>query len=129
MDVHSLIEIVPYAVDPTKTGAVSQPNPLNKIPALDVDGIGAIYGSQVIVQYLLSLNPAKAGAFLAREGDPQRYLTLTLESLADGMTDALILCRFEEHLRPAELRWESWLAGQKAKVIQVELSKQLLNDP
>ncbi|KAJ3285490.1 hypothetical protein HDU79_007278 [Rhizoclosmatium sp. JEL0117] len=111
------VELIPQALNPTKTeglDTVSQYNPLAKIPTLHVPGLGSLYGSQVINQYLFSLKPEKAAEFLP-EG-PRRFTVLTREALADGALDALLLIRYETFLRPENLRWDDWQAGQLAKV-------------
>ena len=38
------------------------------------------------------------------------------KALADGLLDAAILVRYERTLRPAELRWAQWDAGQMSKI-------------
>ncbi|KAJ3073946.1 hypothetical protein HDU98_000248 [Podochytrium sp. JEL0797] len=111
------VELVPQALNPTKTegiDSVVERNPLAKIPTLYVPELGSLYGSQVICQYLLSLNPTRAVEFLP-EG-PRRFTVLTRESLADGAMDALLLVRFEQFLRPKEKQWAEWETGQMAKV-------------
>ncbi|KAI8607360.1 hypothetical protein BC830DRAFT_1181499, partial [Chytriomyces sp. MP71] len=117
----SQIELVLQALNPTQTSNLAQvslENPLAKIPTLHVPGLGALYGSQVIIQYFLSITTAETAAAFVPLGGGERFKMLTRESLADGALDALLLCRFESFLRPQELRWDAWILGQQAKVVR-----------
>mgnify|MGYP005606383195 CR=1 FL=1 len=55
---------------------------------------------------------ARAGP---RDG-PARWSVLTEQSLADGIMDAALLARYETAVRPENLRWDDWTAGQLDKV-------------
>ena len=87
-------------------------NPLGKLPCLVPEDGPAIYDSKVICQYLISQVEDQK---LLSDG-PNRWETLTLESLADGICDAAILIRYETVLRPEAMRWTDWLDGQWSKV-------------
>ena len=49
------------------------------------------------------------------EGDAL-WPVLCREALADGLLDAALLARYETEMRPPELLWPAWLAGQMAKI-------------
>lgn len=89
-------------------------NPLGKIPCLARPDGPAIFDSPVICQYLDSLHHGHklypAGA--------ARWSALTLEALADGILDALVLCLYETRLRPEPIRFAPWVDAQRLKVTQ-----------
>jgi glutathione S-transferase len=90
-------------------------NPLNKIPALELDDGTMLYDSTVICEYLDSVHGR--GQLLPASGAP-RWQVLRTQALADGIVDAGILVRGETEWRPQELRWPQWLAGQRLKMTQ-----------
>jgi len=107
------IELVPAAAHPiNRDRAVVASNPLGKIPALITDEGTVLHDSRVIIDYL---NDLGEGELIPRDGEA-RWRVLTQQSLADGMLDAAVLSRYEMALRPEELRWKDWLAGQLEKV-------------
>ena len=87
-------------------------NPLGKIPALRTDAGDVLFDSAVICEYLDTefganrLLPARGAA---------RWRVLTLQALADGMADAVVLIR-NERARPAATASADWIAWQVAKV-------------
>lgn len=96
---------------------LSRQNPLSKIPCLVVEDGGrelALYDSVVICEYLDTL----AGGRLIPAGGPARWEVLRRQALADGILDAGIQVFYERLHRPAELQWEAWMDGQRAKVHQ-----------
>jgi glutathione S-transferase len=104
----------PIAEDP----AVAAANPLAKIPALALDDGTVLFDSRVIVEYL-DAHAAKDGAgggLLPPSSDPERWQTLRLQAIADGLLDAALLSRYEVALRPGEFLWRDWLAGQGRKI-------------
>lgn len=112
------IEVVflrPNALSPDPV--LSRQNPLSKIPCLVVDEGGrelALYDSVVICEYLDAL----VGGRLIPAGGARRWEVLRRQALADGILDAGIQVFYERLHRPAELQWEAWMAGQRAKVHQ-----------
>jgi glutathione S-transferase len=95
--------------------AIRQKNPLGKIPVLETDEGACIYDSAVIVAYLDDL----AGGGRVIPGDLQaRYAALTLEALADGMTEASVLQVYETRMRAENERSANWIAHQKGKVFR-----------
>jgi glutathione S-transferase len=100
----------PIAEDPALAGA----NPLGKIPALVLDDGTVLFDSRVIVEYLDA--KAGGGGLLPPASDPERWQTLRLQAVADGLLDAALLSRYEVALRPGEFLWRDWLAGQGRKI-------------
>ncbi|MEZ4451534.1 MAG: glutathione S-transferase [Nannocystaceae bacterium] len=104
---------VPMTADPT----LSALNPLSKIPALVTDE-GALYDSAVICEYLDALEPRAGGPRLIPPVGPDRWRTLRVQALCDGILEAAILVFYETSTRPAEHHWAPWLDGQRTKAIQ-----------
>jgi glutathione S-transferase len=92
--------------------AVVAHNPLGKIPTLITDDGAVLYDSRVICEYL---NAQGDGRLIPREG-AARWSALVDQSLADGIMDAAVLARYETAVRPENLRWNDWTAGQLDKV-------------
>lgn len=109
LDRVALVPAVGHPLDPG-TMPVDR-NPLGKIPALERDDGGVIHDSRVITRYLDDLLTAG----LYPQGD-RLWDTLTLESTADGMTDAAVLIRYELHVRPESSRSTDWAEGQWQKI-------------
>ena len=110
------IEKVPAKVSPiVRTSPVIADNPLGKLPTLIADDGMVLYDSRVICEYLDAL--AGGGRILPAPG-PARWRALTEQALADGMTDAALLERYETTLRPAEKLWLQWRDGQHDKVVK-----------
>lgn len=110
------IEVVTAVVSPIETNAgVAARNPLAKVPTLTLADGSALYDSRVICDYLMSLEPElpMQPAFGA-----ERWAVQCRHALADGILDAALLARYEEALRPAELRWPAWQAGQEDKILR-----------
>jgi len=87
-------------------------NPLGKVPTFFTDDGQVLYDSRVICEYLNHL----AGGTLIPAAGPERWQTLTLQSLGDGMLDASLLARYEDVARPDERKWPEWRAAQLDKV-------------
>ncbi|MHA6495047.1 glutathione S-transferase family protein [Pseudomonas borbori] len=101
-------------VSPTSPNAlVNAGNPAGKIPALRLADGSVLHDSQVILDYL---DRQHDGQPLIPLDGPARWQRLTLASLADAMLDAAVLIRYETFLRPAEKRWDDWLAAQQDKI-------------
>jgi glutathione S-transferase len=107
------IEFLPAAAHPIdRDRSIVARNPSGKVPTLLLDDGTALYDSRVIVEYLDSL---PGGPNLIPAAGRERWEALVLQSLADEMTDAAILVRYETFVRPEDLRWESWINGQMDK--------------
>ncbi|ATA52137.1 glutathione S-transferase [Variovorax boronicumulans] len=107
------IEKLPSAAGPVKRDARILPtNPLGQVPTFLTDDGQALFDSRVICEYL---DTAYAGGLFPAVGSA-RWARLTELSLADGMTGAALLARYETMLRPEALRWSDWTDGQLDKV-------------
>ena len=108
------IELISIALTPINPhDALRSSNPLGKIPTLITDEGEALYDSPVICEYLDAL----AGSHrLFPAAGPARWRALRRQALADGILDAAVLLRYEEALRPKELRWREWVDGQWLKM-------------
>lgn len=110
------IEVITAAVSPVETNAgVAARNPLAKVPTLNLADGSTLYDSRVICDYLMSLKPALP---MQPAAGAERWSVQCRHALADGMLDAALLARYEEALRPAELRWPAWQAGQEDKILR-----------
>lgn len=109
------IEQVPTSVLPTQPNKeLAKDNPLMKLPTLVTDDGIRLFDSYVICEYLDSQNK---GSKLIPAAGPERWKALTIHAVASGITDAGILCRYEEAVRKPEQRCNEWVQGQLAKVI------------
>ena len=105
--------------DVWSSDAILKMNPLGKVPCLVMEGqdsiTGAVFDSRVIVEYVDTLSPV--GRLIPERGR-ERTEVRTWEALADGLTDASVLARLEEHWagRTAEQRSAAWIERQMGKV-------------
>jgi glutathione S-transferase len=107
------IELLPSTANPVAPDrTLVASNPLGKVPALLLDDGTVLFDSRVICEYL---NAQAGGDLIPREG-PARWTALSEQSLADGMSDAAVLARYETAMRPEALRWTDWTTGQVAKI-------------
>jgi glutathione S-transferase len=110
------IEQVPAAVMPTKPNAdLARENPLMKLPTLVTDDGQVLYDSRVICEYLDSQH---AGVKMIPAAGPERWRVLRWQAMADGITDAGLLCRYEVVTRAEDKRSAEWTDGQATKVRQ-----------
>lgn len=106
------IEIVTAATSPVdRHKGLAADNPVGKIPAMVLDDGQVLYDSRVICAFLDSLKPGLIPAH-----GPDRFRSMTLESLGDAIMDAAVLTRYEMAVRPAGFRWQGWIDGQMTKV-------------
>lgn len=112
LGVRDRLETIPANAHPVnRDRALVAANPLGQVPTLVLDDGAVLYDSRVICQYLNAL----AGGAIVPDGDA-RFAVLREEALADGVTDAALLTRYETAVRPEALRWTEWIAGQLDKV-------------
>jgi glutathione S-transferase len=104
-------ELVPVDVNPVEN-AVNAHNPLGKIPTLILDDGTALYDSRVIAEFLDSVSPISK---LIPEGTRDRLAVRRWEALADGVTDAGILVRYES-LRDKKEQSPAWVDKQVARM-------------
>lgn len=115
LDLAARIEPVPTSLSPVRANAeLAAENPLMKVPSLVTDDGMVLYDSPVICEYLDAV--AGGHRFFPPAGPP-RWTALRQQALADGVLEAVILCRYEM-LRPEEKRWTGWTEGQMAKAHQ-----------
>ncbi len=107
------IETVPTDTFPLVNEDLRRENPLSKIPVLITDDGTRIFDSHVICEYLDSLAPEPR---LFPASGPERFRTLTLGALADGILDAALLLVYEKRYRPEDKWVESWMQRQQAKI-------------
>ena len=109
------IDVIHHETSPTNRNEdVFALNPLGKVPVLITDGGEAIIESSVICEYLDSLH---AGGKLFSQDQQTRLTALKLQSIADGMSEAGILARWESVRRPENLRYAPFHDGQVEKII------------
>jgi glutathione S-transferase len=107
------IEKLPSAASPVnRDQSIIPSNPLGKVPTMILDDATVLFDSRVICEYLDQLGK---GSFFPASG-AERWRVLTEQSLADGILDAALLARYEGTLRPENLRWSAWMAGQMDKI-------------
>lgn len=104
---HEFVEESAWTAD-TK---VPNYNPLNKVPALQLDGGESLYDSAVIAEYLDAIS---GGQYLPQQ-PADRAKVKCLEALGDGIADAGITA-FLERKRDASRQDAAWIARQLDKV-------------
>ncbi len=104
------ISVLVSPVNPNQT--LAKVNPLVKIPTLQTDDGVVLYDSSVICEYL----EHTYGQHHLIPNGAQRWQTLRLQSLCDGVLDAAVLCRYELAVRPEAYRWDAWVEGQFFKI-------------
>lgn len=106
------IEPLPAKAHPVdRDPSIVSKHALGQVPTLILDDGQVLADSRVICEYLDHLG----GATLF-PGGTERWRALTAQSLADGLLDAALLCRYERTARPAERQWDGWEAGQMDKI-------------
>ena len=109
---------------------VAATNPLGKVPCLLMEGGEALFDSRVIVEYLDTLSPV---CRLIPTTGRDRLAVKIWEALADGVLDAGILARLEQHWegREPQQRSQAWVDRQLGKVQAglAEMSRQLEDKP
>src|SRR5271166_2674133 len=89
----------------TQNDEYSRITPLKKLPVLILDNGEVILDSYVIVEYLDEL--AGGGKLIPASG-ATRWKVKSDHSLSQGMLDSMLLCRYENMVRPEGLRWKAW---------------------
>jgi len=107
------IETVAAKAHPVERDRTLVPlNPLAQVPTLVADDGTVLHDSRVICEYLNLL----ADGEIFPPDAPARFNALVEQSIADGMTDAALLTRYETTARPEAMRWGPWIEGQLDKV-------------
>jgi len=108
------IERLPTTVAPIKPNdELAHQNPLMKLPTMTTDDGQVLFDSRVICEYLDSLH---SGPKIFPPSGMARWVALRQQSLGDGILDAAVLNRYETAVRPKELQWPDWSAGQMRKI-------------
>lgn len=104
-------------VENTETNApnadLQRENPLSKIPVLILNDGTQLFDSHVICEYLDSLRPMPR---LFPANGAERFNTLTLGALGDGILDAALLLVYEKRFRPEDKWVQGWINRQQTKV-------------
>jgi glutathione S-transferase len=93
--------------------ALNRQNPLGKIPCLVTADGQSIYDSHVVCEYLDSL--AATPVLFPRTGT-ERWRTLTLAALGDGILDAALLLVYERRFRPEDKVVQAWVDRQQSRI-------------
>jgi len=96
----------------TPADSLLRQNPLGKIPTLVLADGRALYDSAVILEYLDGL---AGGGKIIPSGEG-RFVELTRQALADGITEAALLQVYERRFREAEQYSPGWVERQAAKI-------------
>lgn len=109
------LEVEHHETSPTQANPlVFAENPLGKVPILLREGLSPLFDSNVICAYLDSLHSGPK--LIPRDGE-ERWRTLRLEAVAQGMADAGIAVRWESVRRPIELRYPKLREGYECKLL------------
>jgi glutathione S-transferase len=101
-------------VDATKGDtSLNAANPLGRIPALVLENGDTIHDSHVICEYLDTVG---TGPVLVPRAGPERWRTLTLGSLGDGLIEQALLQVYEGRFRPENMRVEAWIVRLQTKI-------------
>lgn len=102
-------------------------NPLGKMPVLILEDGRSIFDSRVILEFFDML--AGGGRIIPASGE-ERFDVLTLQALADGMSDAGLLIVYEGRYRPEDKHHTPWLDYQRGKIERALLQlEKALPDP
>ncbi|MFI4884276.1 MAG: glutathione S-transferase N-terminal domain-containing protein [Steroidobacterales bacterium] len=108
------IELISISLTPVSPhDGLRSSNPVGKIPALILDDGSALYDSPVICEYLDAL---AGGNRIFPAAGAARWTALRRQALGDGIMDAAVMARYEQAVRPEELRWQQWVDGQLLKI-------------
>jgi len=115
LNIADRLELVLVSVSPTNHEAVAyQHNPLGKVPTLIRDDGRAIADSRVICDFLLD---SCGGAPTLHAGGEDSWDMRTRGAIAEGLTDAAMVARYEVALRPEAFQWREWVAAYEKKVV------------
>jgi glutathione S-transferase len=115
LDIADQLELIAATVTPTTHDPVANlHNPLGKVPTLILEDGQVILDSRVICDYLLDVHGSH---FLPPPG-PQLWRMRTRAAVAEGLTDAAMVARYELGLRPRAVQWDEWVAAYEKKITQ-----------
>ena len=107
------IEFKPIDTNIVDNKDINTKNPLAKIPTLITEDGMTLFDSKVICEYLDGLSPSPV---LFPASGKDRFRTLALGALADGILDAALLLVYEKRFRPEEKWHAPWTERQQAKI-------------
>ena len=106
------VEVI--TVDATKgDNSLNAANPLGRIPDLITDDGESIHDSHVICEYLDTIG---TGPILVPRSGPERWRTLTMASLGDGLIEQALLQVYEGRFRPEGMRVQAWVDRLQSKI-------------
>jgi glutathione S-transferase len=109
------LRVVHHETSPTwRNDEVFRVNPLGKVPVLVLDDGTTLFDSSVICEYLDGLH---TGPKLIPDDPAERWRSLRLQALAQGLCDAGIAVRHETVRRPEALRYPAMRDGQVEKLV------------
>ncbi len=108
------VQHIVEAVKPTEVNAkLSELSPIGKIPILETDHGHGVYDSRVIIEYLAHV----AGNDEIIPDEPvKRFRVLTLQALAQGVSDSAVAYRYEVGVRPKGLQWDDWMKRTVSRI-------------
>ena len=107
------IEIEKADTNVAENKVLKKENPLAKIPVLILADGTQLFDSHVICEYLDSLTPSPR---LFPAAGAERFNTLTLGALGDGILEAALLLVYEKRFRPEDKWVRSWMDRQQSKI-------------
>lgn len=111
--VSNLVEEIEVVTSPLDTNPeLAARNPLGKLPCLQRADGRVVYDSRAILRFLDSLNSDSP----LYSNDDAEFDRLTVESLAEGIIEAALLCVYERRVRPENQVSHAWLDGQAVKI-------------
>lgn len=99
----------------TETSGLAAVNPLEKVPALELDDGRVLVESLLIAEYL---DRSLGGNRLVPKDDAGWVSERRLAALGHGLTEAGVARLIERLRRPEPYRWAGWDARQKAKMVR-----------
>ena len=105
------IEVIDIDGNDSKSAALN-PNPLNKVPALELDSGELMVDSRVICEYLI-----KQSRRFELLPEMNREHLLSRAALADGITEAALLMVYEYRFRDESQIDLNWLNRQNQKIL------------
>ena len=107
------IEIEKADTNVAENKVLKKENPLAKIPVLILADGTQLFDSHVICEYFDSLKPSPR---LFPAASAERFNTLTLGALGDGILEAALLLVYEKRFRPEDKWVRSWMDRQQNKI-------------
>lgn len=120
----TLVRSVAMTTEPNP--ALMAANPLNKIPALELDDAPPLVGSGLICEYLDTVGHAPP---LVPQGQA-RWAALRRQALADGLTDLLVIWRGERsRAEPSQPHLDAYRTKVLATLDRLESEAISMTDP